>query len=185
MATVKVLLPQGPEPVEIGARLNGEQFSIDLPEGRHEGRVRLTAPGEGWLYWEGRPSQTVPFCVRRQGEQIYLWVAGQTFTLPLAPSGPRRSGGRGVADGGGAPHSGELKAPMPGTVLQVRVRPGDAVAENQPLVIMESMKMEMTLSAPKAAIVGEVLCEEGQLVALGAVLVKLETPSDENGNSDS
>ncbi|KAB2945072.1 MAG: acetyl-CoA carboxylase biotin carboxyl carrier protein subunit, partial [Phycisphaerae bacterium] len=48
----------------------------------------------------------------------------------------------------------EVKAPMPGTILKILVKPGDVVTAHQPLVVMESMKMEMTLSASGAGRVG-------------------------------
>ena len=63
---------------------------------------------------------------------------------------------------------------MPGTVLKVCVQAGDRVEPQAPLVVVESMKMEMTLAAPAAARVREVVCAVGQMVEPGTVLVRLE-----------
>ena len=69
---------------------------------------------------------------------------------------------------------------MPGTILQLKVKAGDTVEANQPLIIMESMKMEMTLSAPYAGWVAAINGQEGQLVDMGTLLVKLEPTVEKN-----
>jgi 3-methylcrotonyl-CoA carboxylase alpha subunit len=72
----------------------------------------------------------------------------------------------------------DLTAPMPGTVLKVLVAPGQRFEAHAPLVVMESMKMEMTLSAPHAGRVGMIECRPGQLVAMGAVLMRFNEGGD-------
>jgi 3-methylcrotonyl-CoA carboxylase alpha subunit len=67
-----------------------------------------------------------------------------------------------------------LESPMPGKVLKVFVAPGDAVNEEQPLVIIEAMKMEFTVRAPHAGHVATVRFTEGAQVAVGDLLVELE-----------
>ena len=68
----------------------------------------------------------------------------------------------------------ELSSPMPGTVIRVFVAPGDEVEARQPLVVVEAMKMEMPLAAPRAARIAAVHVAEGDTVARGDVLVELE-----------
>ena len=75
---------------------------------------------------------------------------------------------------GGAEIADEVVAPMPGTVIRVLVAPGEQVRARDPLVIVEAMKMEMPLTAPRAGRVRAVHAAEGDAVARGAVLVELE-----------
>jgi acetyl/propionyl-CoA carboxylase alpha subunit len=64
-------------------------------------------------------------------------------------------------------------APMPGLVRQILVKISEQVLAGQPLVVMEAMKLQTTLSAGGDAIVEAVLVKEGELVSEGAELVKL------------
>ena len=63
---------------------------------------------------------------------------------------------------------------MPGKVIQVLVAEGDAVEENARLVVMEAMKMELTIRAPHAGQVARLPVQAGQLVDAGTVLVEIE-----------
>jgi biotin carboxyl carrier protein len=73
------------------------------------------------------------------------------------------------------PASGDIKAPMPGKVLQVLVKPGDAVEEGQALLVLEAMKMENMIKALVAGTVSEVPIAEGEAVEKGALLVGFES----------
>ena len=67
-----------------------------------------------------------------------------------------------------------LHAPMPGLVVEVRVRPGDRVQAGVPLVVMEAMKMQNELGSETAGIVREVLARVDQAVESGAPLLVVE-----------
>ena len=71
--------------------------------------------------------------------------------------------------------AGSCKAPMPGRVVAVRVRPGEAVVAGAVLVVLEAMKMEHALEAPADGVVAEVLCEVDGVVSAGQELVVLAT----------
>jgi 3-methylcrotonyl-CoA carboxylase alpha subunit len=62
---------------------------------------------------------------------------------------------------------------MPGRVVSFAVKAGDKVKAGQPLAVMEAMKMEHTISAPKDGVVAELLYAPGDQVADGAELLKL------------
>ena len=64
-----------------------------------------------------------------------------------------------------------VNAPMPGNILKVNVKAGDAVKEGQVLVVLEAMKMENEIMAPKAGTVTQVLVSKGSTVDTGAPLV--------------
>jgi biotin carboxyl carrier protein len=62
---------------------------------------------------------------------------------------------------------------MPGKIVKVAVRDGDAVGERELLVVLEAMKMEHRIEATADAVVESVLVKEGQIVAAGTPLVTL------------
>ena len=73
-----------------------------------------------------------------------------------------------------APVAGEaVTAPMPGNILKVNVTAGQAVKEGDVLVVLEAMKMENEILAPKACTVKQVLVSKGATVDTGATLVVL------------
>ena len=62
---------------------------------------------------------------------------------------------------------------MPGKVIALHVKAGEAVKAGQALAVMEAMKMEHTLAAPRDGVVAELLCAVGEQVGEGAELLKL------------
>ncbi|HCG03102.1 MAG TPA: 3-methylcrotonyl-CoA carboxylase [Chloroflexi bacterium] len=68
-----------------------------------------------------------------------------------------------------------LEAPMPGTLVKILVTPGQEVSASEPLVILEAMKMEHVVVAPRAAVVEAVLFREGDMVPGGEPLVRLKS----------
>lgn len=70
--------------------------------------------------------------------------------------------------------SGSLLAPMPGTVVSVAVEAGQQVEAGQPVLVLEAMKMQHTVSAPYAGVVTEIDVKPGAQVAAGEVLAVVE-----------
>ncbi|MDO7868050.1 acetyl/propionyl/methylcrotonyl-CoA carboxylase subunit alpha [Nocardioides jiangxiensis] len=81
--------------------------------------------------------------------------------------------------------AGSLLAPMPGSVVAVSAAVGDTVAEGQPLLVMEAMKMQHTISAPYAGTVTELDVAVGQQVEAGAVLAVVAPDTDSTDSTDS
>jgi len=67
-----------------------------------------------------------------------------------------------------------LSAPMPATVIAITARPGQEVAAGELLVMLEAMKMELPIRAPRAGRVKALACREGELVQPGVPLVEME-----------
>ena len=88
---------------------------------------------------------------------------------PAAPTAPAAAPKAAAAPAG----SESVDSPMPGTVLDVQVKPGDYVHAGETLLVLEAMKMENAIVAPKDAKVVEVFVIKGQTVESGTSLVAL------------
>jgi 3-methylcrotonyl-CoA carboxylase alpha subunit len=92
---------------------------------------------------------------------------GETFTVrPYDPF---------VAADSASGASDRVTSPMPGKIIQLLVKAGDAVKKGQPLAVLEAMKMEHTLAAPADAKVASVEVSQGDQVNDGAIVVRFET----------
>ncbi len=150
----------------------GDARQVDLRSDRRGVRVTVdgavftptveeTSPGT-YVLREGARGRTF-HCVR-EGETIHLWWEGVAYRLREEGEG-RRAPARHQETG--------LTAPMPGRVIAVKVKPGRSVARGEDLVVVESMKMENTLRAPRDGVVKSVSVAKGDMVGPGQVLVEL------------
>ncbi len=101
------------------------------------------------------------------GNELWAHFDGQTFVQDLQTSSRRKS------RSGGAVAENELVAPMPGKILSIKTSKGQEVKKGDVLIVMEAMKMEYSLSAPKDGKVEDVLCQESDQVLLKQKLVTL------------
>ena len=128
------------------------------------GPLRFSAEGAGlWVQWGDAPRAFSQ--LDWQGETAHLFTPqGATRITVLDPLSHA---------GEAAQEGGRLTAPMPGKVVSFAVKAGDKVKAGQALAVMEAMKMEHTISAPKDGTVAELLYAPGDQVADGAELLKL------------
>lgn len=120
-------------------------------------------------------SVRIPYA--RVGAHIHVAVAGESYEL--VPAEEAAESGREA--GAFVP---EITSPMPGKVLLVKVAVGDVVEADQPLLLLEAMKMEQTVRASSRARVAEVRVEAGAMVGPGAVLVVLAAVEESNESPD-
>ena len=98
-------------------------------------------------------------------------VGGHSFPYQLVDARRAVAAGLGGRRESSGPQA--VKAPMPGRVVKLLVKPGDEVTAGQGVLIVEAMKMENELKAPRAGKVAEVKVKEGQAVESGESLVTI------------
>ncbi|WP_067462325.1 acetyl/propionyl/methylcrotonyl-CoA carboxylase subunit alpha [Actinomadura macra] len=155
-----IITPSGGAPVEV--RVRGRAASAEVRIG--DGPPVAASLAGSTLTYGGR---TVTFATARDGHTLWLGREGHAWALS---EHVRAEGGAASAASG----DGVLRSPMPGTVLAVKAAEGDRVAEGQPLVVVEAMKMEHTVTAPQAGVVAKLPVRAGAQVALDAVLAVIE-----------
>lgn len=102
---------------------------------------------------------------------VTAWVPASAGAPAAAAPKKRRSSGDAAA---GAAGSGKVAVPMQGTIVKVLVEVGDEVEADQPVVVLEAMKMENNIGADKAGTVAEVKVAVGDTVGAGDVVVVIE-----------
>ncbi|MDT5118777.1 MAG: propionyl-CoA carboxylase alpha chain, partial [Mycobacterium sp.] len=110
-----------------------------------------------------------PFEVARYGDQVFVDGPLGPVRLVAQPRFP---------DPESAVAQGSLLAPMPGSVIRVGAAIGDQVTAGQPLIWLEAMKMEHTITAPSGGVLAELNVAAGQQVDVGAVLARVEDTED-------
>lgn len=141
---------------EVSFTLEGKNYhfrSAKLPDGRNL-LERETAPGV-WQRVSGMAWQI------KDAKRVALGKS----EAKIAEQSKKSAAG---AEGALSP-----TAPMPGLIRQLLVKPGDAVEKGQPLLVMEAMKLQTTLSAGGVGKVEAVLVKVGDLVTDGAELIKI------------
>ncbi|MCX7355754.1 MAG: hypothetical protein NTY59_13165 [Alphaproteobacteria bacterium] len=138
-------------------------WRLDLPGGAIEARGSLGTDGDIAATIGGR---TLRATVVRGGNDIDVFADGHRWRLtvddPLEASTATEHG------------AGRLTAPMPGKVLKLLVKAGDAVKRGAPLMVLEAMKMEHTIAAPADGTVTAVNFQVGEQVSEGAELLAFE-----------
>jgi 3-methylcrotonyl-CoA carboxylase alpha subunit len=156
--------------------LDGQHHQVSLHRA-HNGALTLAAADRRWAFE----------CKALGADRHDILLGDARTTLSVYAEGERISvfapGGVRVLQevdalahaGEGASAGGRLTAPMPGKVISVLVKAGDAVKAGQAVAVMEAMKMEHTLAAPRDGTVAELLYGAGDQIAEGAELLRLGT----------
>jgi pyruvate carboxylase subunit B len=165
--------------VKYTVEIAGTTLDIEVAGGRvlvdgraHEVRLSGRSGDPRRRLVRGRGSRAF---VAASGEVRGEWVLTsggarlQAQVLDPREAAVRRAGAR----GGPGPGSGTTKAPMPGLVLRVLVEEGAKVKQGQGLVVVEAMKMENELKAPRDGVVRKVHAAPGDRVEKGTPLVEL------------
>jgi 3-methylcrotonyl-CoA carboxylase alpha subunit len=147
---------------QIVAHYRSGGYLLELPAGGHmTASASLSHDGMIDVELDGKRSHAT--VVRSAGE-LTVFTGGGTYRLEFEKP---------VAMEEEDP-SGRLVSPLPGSVIQVLVRNGETVAKGQALMIIEAMKMEHTISAPRRGTVRQLYFSKGEQVAEGAQLLEFE-----------
>ncbi len=142
----------------------GETVRVSLDGNEIELAVTTQGAQEGWCRTSDGKLHT--FFWAWAGNALELWVDGNVFMFEKVER--RRQANREPAGGN------DILALMPGTVEQILVQPGDSVERGQAVIIMESMKMELTVVAHRDGVVKQVPVQLGDQVDKGMRLLELE-----------
>jgi len=166
---VRMICRKGEESREIEVSREGSGYVVSI-----DGRAQVVdlATSNGVLHslklGDGRQYM---FGYHRDGTKHEVSFSDRTVIVDLYdPLSMKRKRGADDADGGGS----HIRAIMPGRVVRIHVAPGDAVRRGQGMLILEAMKMENEIVAPRDGIVAELLVAAGQAVENGDDLVRLE-----------
>ena len=113
---------------------------------------------------------TVRAHVVRDGDTAWVSIKGRTYSVTLEEPGARAAAGGSDED--------FATSPMTGTLAKLSVEPGAEVAEGGELFVVEAMKMEYVVKAPRDVVVAEVRGSVGGQVDQGAVVVTFESEGD-------
>jgi biotin carboxyl carrier protein len=161
--------------MKIEMQIAGRTRSVDVI--RAEDRVQYELDGRGvdadavevgrGVYSILIGGQSFEARVVARGADLQVNVDGRDLRVEVIdPRQWRRDRGRGVEAEGRQ----QIAAPMPGKVIRVLVRAGDAVEMGQGLVVVEAMKMQNEVRAPKSGTVERMLVSEGQAINAGDIL---------------
>lgn len=163
--------------------IDSERFTIDVEETASD-RFLVTVGDRTFAAMleadEDLPGAPISIGMADVGEPRPAVPFATTGAAPVGPSavnpvpGPavRERPPTGPAAGSGSA-AGTLAAPMPGVILAIEVKAGDAVRRGDALLILEAMKMRNTIRAPRDGLVAAVLVEPGQPVAQGTPMIRL------------
>ncbi len=192
LAAERVLENSDPWSRRDGWRLHGKasrRFDIQAQGSHHLFTLERAPGGAGMTLVSG--AQRWPFSAASRSDARHDLTLGEhRWTVSVYATGERFSvfapEGSAVvdefdpivhaADGGGA-EAGGLTAPMPGKVIAFLAAAGDKVKAGQPLAVMEAMKMEHTIAAPRDGTVEELLYAVGDQVNEGGELLRLKAPA--------
>ena len=157
------------------AILNGRAIDVDIEKRRPTLRVKVGSASHGVT--EARCPAVGAFEITIDGhihrgwryatvDEVYVRIDGRTYVIGVPQFG---------AAGSVAGHSdNDLRADMPGTVVSIHCVEGETIASGQKLVTIESMKLQVSMVAPRDGTVAKIHCAANTPFDRGAVLVSLD-----------
>lgn len=170
------------------AELKDKKWKIDVSELRSSWKISLQEEGKDWTHYEiskndyKEAEEYISFLFH--GKSYLVDVLGQDTEYTVFTRNSFRNIKiyndemilhESLKKGGTFGGDTELKAGMPGKVIEIFVKPGDVVKANKPLLIMEAMKMENEMRSSREVTIKSVNVKQGASVETGAVLITFES----------
>lgn len=127
---------------------------------------RVESIGDGW-YLVSDGTRRWRVAVVTTSEFDWVFVGGQVARLDAVAKDAGRKRSRGRGDAG-------VMSPMPATVVAIKTAAGQAVSQGDTLIVLEAMKMELPIKAPRDGVIKAVHCAKGDLVPPGVNLLEFE-----------
>lgn len=169
---------------------NEKKFKIDVVETRTHWKISLQEEGAGWVHYDVsktdyKRSESY-FSFLFKGVSYLIDVVGKDTEYTVFTRNSFRSVKifndemllhESLKRGGALGLNKELRSGMPGKIIEILVKEGDVVASNDPLIIMEAMKMENEMRATMPVKIKEICVKQGASVDSGEVLIRFEEPN--------
>jgi biotin carboxyl carrier protein len=140
-------------------RIDGREHEVSVTGTLGDGRQAIEIAGSPCHYARAQV-----------GDRQIVRLNGRTFETAIVDP-------RAAAAGADASHN-HIKAPMPGAVVSVHKKAGDAVARGETIVTIESMKLQTALVAPRDGRIAELLRAEGEMFEKDEVIIRLEAAEE-------
>ena len=150
------------EPYAVAYRITGDSVQASVNDVSMQAIVHAASPDRIDLEIGGTRRE---YRIHQVGAEVYVDASDGSSALTEVPR---------FGDPEKVAPAGSLLAPMPGLVLRVLAEVGAVVTAGQPLLVLEAMKMEQTVSAPASGVVAELRAKAGEQVSTGQVLAVLE-----------
>ena len=138
-------------------KINGNEYNVAVEE-LEGNKANVTVNGKSYQVELDRPAKPAV------SKPVARPAAAPAAAAPAAAPAPKAAP---VAGGAG------IKAPLPGVILDIKVKVGDAVSKGQTIAILEAMKMENNINADREGTVVSINVEKGQSIAEGTDIITL------------
>jgi biotin carboxyl carrier protein len=169
------------------AEIKDKKYKIDVLETRSHWKISLQEHNHPWIHYDiskddYKKSESY-FSFLFKGVSYLMDVVGKDTLYTVFTRNSFRAVKifndemilhESLKRGGGFGGDADLRAGMPGKIIQIFVKPGDVVKANKPLLIMEAMKMENEMRSSSEVKIKEICVKQGDSVESGGILIKFE-----------
>lgn len=168
---MKLQAQVGDETLQVEIIRDGERLTAKIDDRTYDLEALQPEPNVYLLKHNGKVHEVFVNPNRNPNDPHRTSIKGKEIDIRLIDPKRLRSSGK---DGDHGDGLAEIKTMMPGKVVRLLLRSGDQVEKGNAVLVVEAMKMQNDLKAPKAGIVKEIRVTEGQTVAAGDVLAIVE-----------